>query len=212
MGAAATTLRARGPLPLKANRLVIYDGVCNLCDHTVKFLVARDSGRVLRFAALQSAAAQPILEQFGLSREDALASITFVDDGVAYRKSAAAMMIASYLPAPWKWLYGGFCVPGVVRDGVYDCVAKNRYRVFGTLEEGETCMAPSPELLERFLDAEELPYVKAKRRREAAKAAAASSATGTVAASVSSDGIVSAATAGDGATGAEHASTAAGMR
>lgn len=198
MGGAATTLRARGPLPLKADKLVIYDGVCNLCDHTVKFLVARDSARVLKFAALQSAAAQSILEQFGLSRDDALASITFVDNGVAYRKSAAAMMIASYLPVPWKWLYGGFVVPGFLRDGVYDCVAKNRYRVFGTLEEGETCMAPTPELLARFLDAEELPYVQAKRRREAAKAEAAAAASRVVAAAAGSSG----AAVTDGAGGA----------
>lgn len=208
MGSAATTLRARGPLPLKADKLVIYDGVCNLCDHTVKFLVARDPGRVLKFAALQSAAAQPILEQFGLSRDDALASITFVDNGVAYRKSAAAMMIASYLPVPWKWLYGGFAVPGFLRDGVYDCVAKNRYRVFGTLEEGETCMAPTPELLARFLDAEELPYVQAKRRREAAKAEAAAAASGVAAAAAGSSGAAVASPAGGAAaTGASSAAT-----
>lgn len=157
-GAAAAAVQAQqAALP---DKVVIYDGVCNLCNGTVKFLIARDPGKLFKFVALQSQAAQPLLAHFNISREEALASITFIDEGVAYRKSAAALQIASYLPAPYKFLSGCMCLPRFLRDPAYDLVAVNRYRIFGQSEE---CLMPSRDVLSRFLDAEELKGKKAKK-------------------------------------------------
>lgn len=176
MGSSASTVlspvpSASGSPPLPS-RLVIYDGVCNLCDHTVKFLIARDPGKAFKFCALQSEAAKPILATFGLDKEEALKSIVFVDGGVAYRKSEAAMRIASYLPFPWNALFLGRLVPGPLRDGVYDCVASNRYRLFGKHGDGnggedEVCLRPSPDVLSRFLDADEVKGAPKKKKQQA---------------------------------------------
>lgn len=165
MGGSASVLRATAALPAKADKLVIYDGVCSLCDHTVKFLIARDPAKTFKFVALQSVAAQPILRAFGISSDEALKSIVFVDDGRAFRKSAAALQIGSYLPRPYSLAASaGWCVPGPLRDAAYDCVASNRYRMFGRLdgEDAGACLIPTPDVLSRFLDAEEM---KAARRR-----------------------------------------------
>jgi predicted DCC family thiol-disulfide oxidoreductase YuxK len=118
----------------------------------VKFLIQRDPVKLFKFAALQSDAAAPILAHFGFSQEDALKSITFIDEGKAYTKSSAAMQIAKYLPSPYNYLPVFECLPGFVRDTVYDCVATNRYRIFGQSDE---CLRPSKDVMSRFLDAGE---------------------------------------------------------
>lgn len=155
---------AGAELPAGADKLVVYDGVCQLCDGTVKFLIARDPARVFHFVALQSAAAAPVLRAFGLSRDEALSSIVFVDARVAYRKSAAALRIATYLPAPYRWLHAAACVPALLRDAVYDCVATHRYRIFG---QSEDCMRPTADIRARFLDADELGGASGRSKSKA---------------------------------------------
>jgi predicted DCC family thiol-disulfide oxidoreductase YuxK len=188
MGSSASTVLRPSPTKTPSalpERVVIYDGVCNLCDHTVKFLIKRDPGKLFRFCALQSEAAKPFLEAFGLDQEEALKSIVFLDrdsEGpVAYRKSAAAMAIASYLPVPWNLLVAGKVVPGFLRDGVYDCVASNRYKIWGKHdEENEVCLRPTPDILSRFLDADEIkgaPKKKAPAALGAGTAAVSGAAT-----------------------------------
>lgn len=138
---------------------LIYDGVCRLCDGVVRFIYTRDVGGALfRFCALQSRAAEPLLARAGVTREDALKSFVILDaegDRVL-RRSDAAIAIARALPAPW-WALAiiGGCVPRVLRDIVYDCVAARRYSLFGKSAEGE-CLFPSKTVLSRFLDRDEI--------------------------------------------------------
>lgn len=150
--------------------------MCKLCDGTVRFLIARDPKRLFKFVALQSETARPLLAHFGISPEEALKSITFVDDGVAHRKSAAALQISYYLPMPYSFIYGFYyCVPRCLRDCVYDMVASNRYRVFGKYEDAEdaqVCLMPTKDVLSRFLDAHEMTKKKAKPAVSAAAAVA----------------------------------------
>jgi len=167
-----TSLRLpAGALPASYPRLlVLFDGVCTLCDGTVNWLIARDAapgnGR-LRFAALQSRAAQPVLAAAGLAAdaESALDSILLVErDGegegggggaTVYRRSTAILRIAGHLPQPWPAAASALlaCVPVVLRDAAYGCVAAYRYRVFGRSED---CLRPTPAIRARFLDIEEL--------------------------------------------------------
>lgn len=146
---------------------LIYDGVCRLCDGVVRFIYTRDAGGALfRFCALQSLAAEPLLARAGISREDALKSFVVLDaegDRVL-RRSDAALAIARVLPAPW-WVLAaaGGCVPRLIRDSVYDCVAARRYSWFGKSAEGE-CLLPSRAVLSRFLDRDEIVEAMKKAR------------------------------------------------
>ena len=127
--------------------IVLFDGVCNLCNGAVNFIIDRDPNGYFRFGALQSAAARPILETHGLDAS-ALDSIVLVENGRAYRKSTAALRIARHLTGAWPLLYVLRAVPRPVRDFVYDWIAANRYRWFGKRDQ---CRIPTPELQARFL-------------------------------------------------------------
>jgi predicted DCC family thiol-disulfide oxidoreductase YuxK len=127
--------------------VVLFDGVCNLCNGAVRFIIARDPGARYRFAALDSASAQAALQRAGVSgtlRD----SIVLLDEKGVSTRSTAALRIARRLAPPWPLLYGFILVPRVLRDAVYDFVARNRYRWFG---RQEVCMVPTPGLEDRFL-------------------------------------------------------------
>lgn len=127
---------------------VLFDGVCNLCNASVRFILKRDPGGAFRFAALQSDAGRRLLAAHRLP-EDALSSVVVVADGRAYRESDAALRIARGLRGAWPALGALRVVPRVVRDAAYRLVARNRYRWFGRQDQ---CMLPTPELKARFLD------------------------------------------------------------
>jgi predicted DCC family thiol-disulfide oxidoreductase YuxK len=127
--------------------VVLFDGVCNLCNGGVQFLLAHDRRGALRFAALQSEAGQAILAWAGLP-PDEYDTMIFLERGRLYTKSTAVLRIAAHLSWPWCWLAGALVVPQWLRDWLYDMVAGKRYRLFGRLEE---CLLPRPELLRRFL-------------------------------------------------------------
>ena len=129
------------------DRVVLFDGVCNLCNGLVRFLIARDPEARLRLASLQSEAGQALLAWFGLPL-DHFDTMAFVEAGRPYLKSAAFLRAARYLPWPWPWLSWGIVVPRPLRDWLYDRIALNRYRLFG---RQETCMLPTPEIRSRFL-------------------------------------------------------------
>ena len=137
--------------------VLLFDGVCSLCDGLVKFVMLRDApARRFRFAALQSRAAAPLLARLGISPADALSSFVLVDEatGEAHRRSDAALRIALALPQPWRALGAlGFAVPRFLRDLVYDLVARNRYALFG---KEDACLAPTRSVLARFIDADEI--------------------------------------------------------
>jgi predicted DCC family thiol-disulfide oxidoreductase YuxK len=126
--------------------VVLFDGVCNLCAWSVRFIVAHDDGN-LRFAPLQSDAATDLLERHGLG-DDYFDSLVYVDDSGAYTKSDGAVRIARHLEAPYRWAWHTRYVPRPLRDAAYDLLARVRYRVFG---KRESCLVPTAELEERFL-------------------------------------------------------------
>jgi len=129
--------------------LVLFDGVCNLCERAVLFIIRRDRGAQFRFCTLQSAYAGKILEHSGHA-DDPLTSVLLVADGVLYSKSGAALHIARRLDGPWPlFYYLFFWVPARIADPVYDFIGRRRYRWFGEKTE---CWLPSDELQQRFID------------------------------------------------------------
>lgn len=127
--------------------ILLFDGVCHLCDHSVRFVLARDRRQAFRFAALQSAAGTRLTSQFAPDARN-LKSVVLITEGVAYTKSDAVLQIAARLNGPWHLLRILWLVPRPIRDWVYDRVAGNRYRWFG---RSETCLMPTAALRSRFL-------------------------------------------------------------
>jgi predicted DCC family thiol-disulfide oxidoreductase YuxK len=128
--------------------LVLFDGVCNLCNHSVKFIIKRDSKAKFRFASLQSEVGQQKLSQHAIPIIDN-ESIVVIKNRKVFQKSNAALEIARGLDGAWPILYGLKVVPRFIRDFFYDLIARNRYKMFGRQNE---CMIPTPELKARFVD------------------------------------------------------------
>jgi len=129
------------------NSLVIFDGVCNLCVGSVKFILRHELRPDLQFAPLQSATGSRLAQELGFDPVDAKTFI-FIEDGKAYLRSDAAIRVARYLRWPWRWLAILRFVPRPLRDWGYNWFALNRYRWFG---RAETCMVPTPEIRRRFI-------------------------------------------------------------
>ena len=127
---------------------ILFDGVCNLCNGFVRFVIDRDPAARFRFAALTSPAAARVLRQAGVTAP-LPDSMILVEGGRAYFRSDAPLRIARGLRFPWPLLYAFAVVPRFFRDRVYDVIAGRRYRWFG---RRETCMVPTPEVRTRFLD------------------------------------------------------------
>ena len=130
-----------------SERIVVFDGVCNLCSRSVRFMLKHDVHGKLRFASAQSAVGRELLERNGI---DALDPQTFLlfDGGRVYVRTDAALEIAKDLGG-WRWLQVFRVVPRGVRDWLYGLVARNRYRWFG---KREACFVPTEEQRARFLD------------------------------------------------------------
>ena len=127
--------------------VVIFDGVCNLCAHSVKFILNHEAEPKLRFVAMQSPAGARMMREFGFSPEDAK-TFVLVADGRPHVKSDAAVRVARYLRGAWKLLGVVRVLPRPIRDWAYDVVARNRYRWFG---RAESCMVPTAEIRARFI-------------------------------------------------------------
>jgi predicted DCC family thiol-disulfide oxidoreductase YuxK len=127
--------------------LVLFDGVCNLCNSAVQFIIRRDPKKRFRFAALQSPVGQEMQLRFHLSPTD-LGSVLLVENDRIYSRSTAVLRITRRLSGLWPLLSVFLLLPRPIRDVAYKLVAKNRYRMFG---KREVCMLPTPELKERFL-------------------------------------------------------------
>ncbi len=128
--------------------VIYFDGVCNLCNGFVQFIIRNDPGRRFRFAALQSARGQTEREVLG-DAPDQLGTVILRIGDRRYTESEAALQIARRLRFPWPLLYAGKIVPRFIRDPIYRWVARNRYRWFG---QRDSCMIPTPELRGLFLD------------------------------------------------------------
>jgi predicted DCC family thiol-disulfide oxidoreductase YuxK len=126
--------------------IVFFDGVCNLCNALVDFLVRHDRRRVLRFASLQGNTARELL---GPGAGENLSSVVFYQNGSISTESLAVIRILSRLGGPWGLLSLLRVIPSFLRDPIYGFVARNRYRWFG---KRETCRLPSPDERALFLD------------------------------------------------------------
>lgn len=147
----AESLPAAVDLPLgltKDDRVLVFDGVCNLCDGGVNFLIGRDKHARIRFAAAQSVPGQELLKHFEMPIDE-FDTMVYVEQGASYVKSTAALRVALQLPFPWPMLGVGLVLPRFLRDWVYDRVAKNRFRMFGIKDH---CMVPTDDVRARFLD------------------------------------------------------------
>ncbi|MGI9014282.1 MAG: thiol-disulfide oxidoreductase DCC family protein [Phycisphaerales bacterium] len=135
--------------------VILFDGDCNLCNNAVRWVIARDRRAVFSFASLQSEAARNLLQSRAANEfdiENLPDTVVMIDEKGVHIRSAAAIRIARSLGFPWSLLRVFMIVPRPVRDWVYNFIARRRYRWFG---RGDSCMVPTPELRERFLDRDE---------------------------------------------------------
>lgn len=127
--------------------VILFDGVCNLCNGAVNFIIDRDTHQQFRFASLQSEAGEQLLAQYDLPTAY-LRSLVLVEDGGVYTKSTAALRIARRLDGLWSLSYVFMVLPPVIRDYLYNIVAQYRYRLFG---RSESCRLPTEAERARFL-------------------------------------------------------------
>ncbi len=131
--------------------IVLFDGICNLCNSAVLFVIRNDPKKRFRFAALQSPVGQTLLERHGLPKET-LNSFVLIEGEQAFSKSTAALRATRRLGYGWPLAFAFILVPRPLRDFCYDLIARNRYRMFG---KREACMLPTPDLNARFLTSKE---------------------------------------------------------
>jgi predicted DCC family thiol-disulfide oxidoreductase YuxK len=129
------------------DNLILFDGVCNLCDAFVQFVIRHDRAGKFRFAAIQSQAGKRIFQSRGLDAEN-LQTFVLVTGGEIFVRSDAAVEVLSRFGGGWKICRIFLLVPRPLRDGLYSWVARNRYRWFG---RKDACMVPTAEIRERFL-------------------------------------------------------------
>jgi predicted DCC family thiol-disulfide oxidoreductase YuxK len=129
-------------------RIILFDGVCNLCNSSVQFVIKHDANNKFKFAALQSEYAKNILAAHQINAEK-LSSLVLIEDQKIYTESTGALRIAKNLGLPTSLLYVFIIIPPFIRNAVYKYIARNRYKWFGKKEE---CWIPTPALKNRFLE------------------------------------------------------------
>lgn len=133
---------------MSSDPIILFDGVCNLCNGAVQYVIKHDKRGIFKFASLQGEPGQRLLKQYNLP-VNSLNSFVLIQDGNAYTKSTAALMVAKQLNGVVKSLNVFRVIPAFIRDLVYNFIAQNRYRMFG---RKESCIIPSPDLRARFLN------------------------------------------------------------
>jgi len=128
--------------------VILFDGVCNLCNNAVTFVIKRDTQNKFLFASLQGSTGRMLLEKYKIPQHN-LSSFVLIDNENVYQRSTAALMVCKQLTGVVKWLYGFIIVPAFIRDAVYNFVAGNRYKWFG---KKDSCMIPTAQLQSRFLN------------------------------------------------------------
>ncbi len=129
-------------------KIILFDGVCNLCDTTVQYIIKHDKNDVFRFVALQSDLGQQIVKYIGVDTNKTDSIILYQPGHSYYYKAEAAMKIAKELGGAVSLLHLFTFLPKWISNGVYDYVAKNRYKWYGKKNE---CMLPTPETKAKFL-------------------------------------------------------------
>jgi predicted DCC family thiol-disulfide oxidoreductase YuxK len=133
--------------PIDMENIILFDGICNLCNTSVLFVIERDKKNKFLFASLQSSFGQEVLTKHQLNATD-FDSMILLQNDIIYQRSDAALRIVKELSGGWQLLFGFIVVPRFIRNGVYDFIAKNRYKWFG---KQEACMLPTPELKAKFI-------------------------------------------------------------
>ena len=133
---------------MESKSIILFDGVCNLCNNAVQFVIKHDPTDTFMFAALQSATGQKLLQQCNLPKVG-FDSFVLIQNGKVFLKSTAALQVAKQLSGPVKSLYGFIIVPSFIRNAVYTVIAKNRYKWFG---KKDSCMIPTASLKAKFLN------------------------------------------------------------
>jgi predicted DCC family thiol-disulfide oxidoreductase YuxK len=131
----------------EGDKVVLFDGVCRLCNGWSRFLIRHDRGESIKLCSVQSPEVQAILAWFGLPTER-FDTMLYVEGARAWEKSDAFLAVIGQLPAPWRHLRSLRLLPRALRDWCYDRIARNRYALFGRYEH---CLLPLPEHRRRFL-------------------------------------------------------------
>lgn len=128
--------------------VIVFDGLCNLCNSAVQFVIKHDKKKQFHFASLQGEYGRKVLA--GLPESfSSLKTFILIENGKVYTRSTAALRVARKLAIPVNWLYGFMIIPAFIRNAVYNFISKNRYKWFG---KKDACMLPTPELKNRFLN------------------------------------------------------------
>ncbi len=133
-------------------KIILFDGICNLCHGAINFIIEHDKHDTFRYASLQSALGQKIMTDRSMDIKAIDSIVLIIPEGKSYIKSTAALQITRHLTGLYPIGYLFLIFPKFLRDWVYDIVAKNRYRWFGKKEQ---CMIPTPELKALFIDHDE---------------------------------------------------------
>lgn len=134
------------PAPDEPDGLILFDGVCIFCSRWVRFVIARDPERRFRFLPIQSEAGRALAIQYGIDPEAPQTNAVVLDGRIVFKSDAALTVLGALKPT--RPLAGLKVVPRLLRDPVYDLIARNRYAIFGRTD---ACMIPSAEDRERFL-------------------------------------------------------------
>ncbi|HQY20012.1 MAG TPA: thiol-disulfide oxidoreductase DCC family protein [Ignavibacteria bacterium] len=129
-------------------KIILFDGVCNLCNSSVNFIIDNDHKNVFKFTSLQSEKGIELLKKYDLLDKN-IDSVILVENDKAYVKSDAALKIAKTLGGKYKLFYGLIILPAFIRNFFYDIIAKNRYKWFG---KKDSCRIPTLELKSKFLE------------------------------------------------------------
>ena len=129
-------------------KIILFDGICNLCNSSVQFIIKNDTKDTFRFVAIQSDLGQQILNYIGVDVFKANSIILYISQKEYYTKADAAFLIAKELKGTISILYYLIVMPKFIKNNIYDFIAKNRYKWYG---KKESCMIPSKELLDKFL-------------------------------------------------------------
>lgn len=128
--------------------ILLFDGNCTLCNHSVQFVLKHEKNKNIQFASLQSIIGKKLLQQYAINPHEVDSLVLIINERV-YTKSSGALQLTKYLKGLYPLLFGLMIVPAFIRNAVYDYVARNRYKWFG---KSDNCMMPTPELKNRFLE------------------------------------------------------------
>lgn len=128
-------------------KVIIFDGICNFCNFWVNFILDRDKKNTFLFSAVQSDSAKTLLKKYNRDSEDIDTFILITDKG-CFERSTAGLLVLKELSGLWKFLFALIIIPKIIRDPVYNVIAKNRYKFFG---KSEACRIPTPDERDKFL-------------------------------------------------------------